>query len=113
MMMLTLRLGNIMLAGTTQILVMYNPTVYATADVIGTFVYREGVGSGKFSLATAIGLFESVVGFVMIMGTNYISSKVFKRGCVMRGNMTRAETIALYINYLFFLILIISMILPV
>ncbi|NLZ89096.1 MAG: sugar ABC transporter permease [Clostridiales bacterium] len=80
MMMLTLRLGNIMLAGTTQILVMYNPTVYATADVIGTFVYREGVGSGKFSLATAIGLFESVVGFVMIMGTNYISSKVFKRG---------------------------------
>lgn len=78
--MLTLRLGNIMQAGTNQILVMYNPTVYQTADVIGTFVYREGVGSGKFSLATAVGLFESVVGFVLILTANAFSGKVFKRG---------------------------------
>lgn len=80
MLMLTLRLGGIMQAGTNQILVMYNPTVYDTADVIGTFVYREGVGGGKYSLATAVGLFESVVGFVMIMGANLVSTKVFKRG---------------------------------
>ena len=80
MLMLTLRLGGIMQAGTDQILVMYNATVYDTADVIGTFVYREGVGGGKYSLATAVGLFESVVGFVMIMGANLVSAKVFKRG---------------------------------
>lgn len=78
--MLTLRLGNIMQAGTNQILVMYNPTVYSTADVIGTFVFREGIGRGKFGLATAIGLFESAVGFIMILGANTFCSKVFKRG---------------------------------
>lgn len=80
MLMLTLRLGTIMQSGTNQILVMYNATVYKTADVIGTFVYREGVGNGKYSLATAVGLFESMVAFVMIMGANTVSSKVFKRG---------------------------------
>ncbi len=80
MLMLTLRVGSIMQAGTTQILAMYNPTVYKTADVIGTFVYREGVGNGKFSLATAVGLFESGVSFVVILGTNAFCSKVFKRG---------------------------------
>ena len=80
MLTLTLRVGNIMQAGTDQILVMYNPSVYKTADVIGTYVYREGVGSGKFSMATAVGLFESVVAFVMVLGTNLFTTKVFDRG---------------------------------
>ena len=80
MLMLTLRLGGILQAGTDQILAMYNPSVYKTADVIGTFVYREGISSGKFSLSTAVGLFESVVAFIMILGTNFLTTKVFKRG---------------------------------
>jgi putative aldouronate transport system permease protein len=80
MLMLTLRLAAILQAGTIQILVMYNPTVYESADVIGTFVYREGVGNGKFSLATAVGLFESLVGFVTIIGANTFCSRDFKRG---------------------------------
>jgi putative aldouronate transport system permease protein len=77
--MFTLRLGGILQAGTIQILAMYNPTVYDTADVIGTFVYREGIGTGKFSLATAVGLFESVVGFITILGANAFCGRVFKR----------------------------------
>ncbi|MEG2264273.1 MAG: ABC transporter permease subunit [Acinetobacter sp.] len=80
MLMLTLRVGNIMQTGTDQILVMYNASVYQTADVIGTFVYREGIGSGKFSLSAAVGLFESVVAFVLIMGTNFICKHGFQRG---------------------------------
>lgn len=80
MLMLTLRVGSIMQAGTDQILVMYNASVYQTADVIGTFVYREGIGSGKFSLSAAVGLFESVVAFILIIGTNFICKRTFHRG---------------------------------
>ncbi|MGP1418309.1 MAG: ABC transporter permease [Sphaerochaetaceae bacterium] len=80
MLMLTLRLGNIMQAGTDQILVMYNPSVYKTGDVIGTFVYREGISSGNFSLSTAVGLFESVVAFVLVLGTNLFTKKAFDKG---------------------------------
>ena len=80
MLMLTLRMGNILQAGTDQILVMYNSSVYKTADVIGTFVYREGIGSGKFSLSTAIGLFESLVSFVLILGSNFVTTRAFGRG---------------------------------
>lgn len=80
MLMLTLRLGNIMQAGTDQILVMYNPSVYKTGDVIGTFVFREGISSGQFSLSTAVGLFESVVAFILVLGTNLLTKKTFNRG---------------------------------
>lgn len=78
--MLTLRLGSILEAGTEQILVMYNPSVYETADVIGTLVYREGIGNAEYGFATAVGLFNSVVSFILIIGANTFSSKVFKRG---------------------------------
>lgn len=80
MLMLTLRLGNIMQAGTDQILVMYNASVYKTGDVIGTFVFREGISSGQFSLSTAVGLFESVVAFILVLGTNLFTKKTFDRG---------------------------------
>lgn len=78
--MLTLRMGSILEAGTEQILVMYNPSVYDTADVIGTLVYREGIGNLEYGFATAVGLFNSVVSFILIISANAFSSKVFKRG---------------------------------
>ncbi len=80
MLMLTLRIGNILAAGTEQVLVMYNPTVYDTADIIGTLVYREGLGSSNYGFATAVGLFESLVAFILTLSANTFSSKVFKRG---------------------------------
>ncbi len=80
MLMLTLRLGSIMQAGTDQILVMYNPSVYRSGDVIGTFVFREGISSGNFSMSTAVGLFESVVAFILVLGTNFFTRKAFNRG---------------------------------
>lgn len=80
LLMLTLRMGSVLQAGTDQILVMYNPSVYRTADVIGTFVYREGIGSGKFSLSAAIGLFESAVSFALILGSHFITARAFGRG---------------------------------
>lgn len=80
MLMLVLRIGGILNAGTEQILVMYNPTVYATADVLGTLIFREGLGRAQFGFTTAVGMFESVISFVLLLGANFIASKCFKRG---------------------------------
>lgn len=78
-MMLVLQLGSVLNANTEQILLMYNPTVYKTGDVIGTYVYRTGLSSMNYSYATAVGLFESLVGFVLVMAGNFFSKKVSGR----------------------------------
>lgn len=74
-MILILNLGHILNAGTEQILTMYNPLVYDSADVIGTYVYRIGLGKMNYSFSTAVGLFNSVVGFILVMSGNYFSRK--------------------------------------
>ncbi|MDF2662218.1 MAG: protein lplB [Paenibacillus sp.] len=80
LLMFILRLGNILEAGTEQILVMYNPSVYNVSDVIGTYVYRIGLGDQDYSFSTAVGLFDSVVGFILIMTGNALSRKFLQRG---------------------------------
>lgn len=78
--MLLLDIGRIMNVGFEQIYVLANPTVYSTGDVISTYVYRIGIGNGRFSLTTAIGLFQSVIGFSLLMTCNAISKKWFDKG---------------------------------
>lgn len=78
--MFILRLGSLMEAGTEQILVMYNPVVYKVSDVIGTYVYRMGLGNQDYSFTTAVGLFESVISFTLIIVGNYLSRKRLNRG---------------------------------
>ncbi|GIP35249.1 sugar ABC transporter permease [Paenibacillus sp. J2TS4] len=80
LLMFILRLGSILEAGTEQILVMYNPNVYNVADVIGTYVYRVGLGEQDYSFSTAVGLFDSVIGFILIITGNYLSRKYLQRG---------------------------------
>lgn len=75
--MFILRLGSLLEAGTEQILVMYNPVVYEVADVIGTYVYRVGLGTSDYSFSTAVGLFNSVVSFVLILTGNKLAKKLF------------------------------------
>lgn len=77
--MFLLRVGNILEAGFNQILIMYNATVYQTADVLQTYIYRIGIGKLDFSTATALGLFESLVGFTLLVSCNAVSRKVFGR----------------------------------
>lgn len=77
--MFLLRVGGILEAGFNQILIMYNSTVYSTADVLQTYIYRIGMGKLDFSTATALGLFESLVGFTLIILCNGVSRKVFGR----------------------------------
>ena len=62
-----LNLGGVLNAGFEQILVLYNPAVYQTGDILDTFVYRSGLIDAQFSLATAIGLMKSVLGFALMM----------------------------------------------
>jgi putative aldouronate transport system permease protein len=77
--MFILRIGSLLEAGTEQILTMYNPLVYETGDVIGTFVYRMGLGQQDYSFSTAVGLFNSAVGFLLIVIGNMLSRKFLNR----------------------------------
>jgi putative aldouronate transport system permease protein len=79
MLMLILRIGSLLEAGTEQILTMYNPLVYENGDVIGTFVYRMGLGQQDYSFSTAVGLFNSAVGFLLIVIGNMLSRKFLQR----------------------------------
>ena len=62
----TLAMGNVLNAGFDQIFNLYTPVVYSTGDIIDTWVYRIGIVNMQFSLATAAGLFKSVVSFTLI-----------------------------------------------
>ncbi|WP_409341514.1 ABC transporter permease [Paenibacillus sp. MBLB4367] len=77
--MLILRIGHLLDAGTEQILTMYNPVVYETGDVIGTYVYRVGLGKMDYSFSTAVGLFNSIIAFILVMSGNFLSRKFVKR----------------------------------
>jgi len=77
-----LALGNIMNANFDQIFNMYNPLVYKSGDILDTFVYRLGMENMQFSLATAVGLFKSVISFLLIitsykLANKYANYKVF------------------------------------
>lgn len=77
--MLIMKVGYILTTGFEQVLVFYNPSVYDVADIIETYVYRIGLGQADFSLATALGLFNAVVAFILIVGANTISKKTLGR----------------------------------
>lgn len=73
--MTILALGSILNAGFDQIYNIYNPAVYSTGDIIDTWVYRVGLTDMQFSLATAVGLLKSVIGFGLISLSYLIAYK--------------------------------------
>jgi putative aldouronate transport system permease protein len=77
--LLILNIGNFMNVGFEKVFLLYNPLTYETGDVISTYLYRIGLGSANFSYATAIGLAQAVIGFVLVMGANMLSRKVTDR----------------------------------
>lgn len=77
---LILAVGGILSVGAEKILLLYNPQIYSTADVISTYVYREGLGNQNYSFGTAVGLFGSLVHMVLILGTNFIAKKMGEEG---------------------------------
>ena len=77
--MLIMKVGYILTTGFEQVLVFYSPPVYDVADIIETYVYRIGLGQMDFSLATALGLFNAVIAFVLIVGAHTVSKKTLGR----------------------------------
>lgn len=74
--MLILNSGSIMNVGFEKVFLMQNDLNMATSDVISTYVYRSGLQNADFSFATAVGLFNSVVSFVMVIVVNFIARKL-------------------------------------
>ncbi|WP_210584204.1 sugar ABC transporter permease [Streptomyces sp. GESEQ-35] len=73
--LLILNIGTFMVVGFEKVLLLYNPLTYPTADVVSTYVYRMGVESNSFSYAAAIGLFEAIIGLVLITSANQLSRR--------------------------------------
>lgn len=78
--LLILRLGHVMDVGFEQIYLMMNGAVSDVADVFDTYVYRKGIQQGEFSYSTAVGLFKSVVGFVLVVLANKVAKRMGEEG---------------------------------
>lgn len=74
--MLIIRIGNILEVGFEMIIMLYQPATYETADVISTFIYRQGIQAAQYDLAAAAGLFNAVIAFILVMTANKISRRV-------------------------------------
>lgn len=70
-----LQIGSVMSIGFEPIFVLQNPAVYEVSDVISTYIYRIGLLGGRFSITTAMGLFDSLVGLVLVVSANRIARK--------------------------------------
>lgn len=74
--MLIIRIGNLVEVGFEYIILLYQPSTYETADVVSTFIYRTGLQGTQYDLATAAGLFNAVIAFVLVYSANRISRKL-------------------------------------
>jgi putative aldouronate transport system permease protein len=78
--MFLLRIGNFLNLGFEQIFVLLTPTTQRVGDILDTWVYKNGVLEGKYSLTTAVGLFKSVFGLALMVACNFISKRSTGRG---------------------------------
>jgi putative aldouronate transport system permease protein len=75
-----LRLGTILDAGFHQLFVLYSLPVYSVADILDTWVYRQGVLEFQFALATAVGLFKGVIGLALVVACNRLTRTIAGSG---------------------------------
>lgn len=74
--LLLIDIGKIMTVGFEQVYVYLNPILYEKGDVFATYVYRVGLGQGKFSYTTAVELFNTLIGLVLLVAANKISRRL-------------------------------------
>jgi putative aldouronate transport system permease protein len=74
--LLILNMGSMLSVGSEKIILMYNPMTYETADVISTYVYRKGILGADFGYSAAVGLFNSIISFILITLANTVSKRV-------------------------------------
>lgn len=75
-MMLILRVGQLMSVGHEKTLLLYNPLIFNRADIISTYVYRLAFEGQQWSYTTAVGLFNSVINFILVIVVNQISRRL-------------------------------------
>jgi ABC-type polysaccharide transport system permease subunit len=82
--MLILRMGSLLSVGFEKVFLMQNPTNLAVSELIETYVYKVGLTAARpdFSYATAVGLFQNVISFLLVMSANFVVSKVSDNGFI-------------------------------
>lgn len=80
MIMLILKIGQMLSLGFEKIILLYNPSIYETADVISTYVYRKGLIERNYSYSTAVGLFNSLINFILLITANRMSKRMSGTG---------------------------------
>jgi len=73
--MLILKCGTLLSIGAEKIILIYNANIYETADVISTFVYRKGLQEFNYGYSTAVGMFNSVINFILILVSNRLAKR--------------------------------------
>lgn len=73
---LIMRIGNILTTGFEKVFLLYSPLTYDKADIISTYIYRQGLEMSNYSYGTAVGLFNSVVNLIILVMANAVSKKV-------------------------------------
>ena len=73
--MLILKVGQLLNVGNEKIILLYNPAIYETSDIISSYVYRVGITNQSWSYSTAVGLFNSIINFILVIAANSISKK--------------------------------------
>ncbi|NOU93027.1 ABC transporter permease subunit [Paenibacillus sp. LMG 31456] len=74
--LLILKIGNLLSLGWEKIILLYNPMIYESADVISTYVYRRGLIMFEYSFGSSVGLFNSIINFILLITANYLSRKL-------------------------------------
>ena len=74
--LMVLNIGTFMGVGFEKVLLLQNPLIYSTADVLSTYLFRIGITGSQFSFASAVGLMQSVIGLVLVLSANFVSRKL-------------------------------------
>ena len=76
--MFIMRIGSLMSIGFEKVYLMQNNVTLSASEVISTFIYKNGIQKGQFSYSTAVGLFNSVINFILLISANFVSKKTAK-----------------------------------
>ena len=80
MILLLLDIGNFMELGFEHVYNLLTPMTYSVGDIFDTYVYRTGIQQTRYSFATAVGLFQAVIGFILVVTFNRLSRKISDGG---------------------------------
>ena len=78
--MFILKIGHVMSIGADKTILLYKEITYETADIISSYVFRQGIGGGNYSFSTAVGLFNSIINLILVLSANALSKKFTDSG---------------------------------